>query len=290
MAWTDLLEQPQVVRILRAHLARRRVAPAYLFIGPEGAGKRLAALELAKALNCDRAETEACGTCGQCHRLTQRVHPDLHVLEVQGASQTIQIDEVRTLLGRIALRPYMGRRSVVIIDGAERLTEEAANSLLKALEEPPGRTTFLLLTVHPAFCLPTIVSRCQAIRFRRPPPPQPREADQQIRTQVTAALSGRSPIPMPPNDRQELSRWCEQTIQVLRDAAVGDRAGTIHAGEEVPQNADSAAHRTQQLDRDRCIGAALECIAWAESLTEQYVSPRLVATLLREQWLMLSRR
>ena len=94
------------------------------------------------------------------------------------------------------------------------------------------------------------------------------EADSRIRAQIAAALSGQEPAAVPPHERQELARWCEQTIEVLREAALS---------------------ATPQLDRDRCIGAALEAIAWAESLKEQFVSPRLVATLLRESWLELAR-
>ena len=307
MAWNDICDQEQAVRALRAHLARRRIAPAYLFVGPDGVGKRLAALEFTKAMNCDRGDGEGCGACGQCHRIEKRLHPDVHSLEPQGASQTIQMDDVRHLLGRIALRPYMGRRSVVIVNGAERLTEEAANSLLKALEEPPGQTTFLLLTINPAYCLPTIVSRCQCLRFQRLAPDTiaawlvrheqadvsaahdvsrlargslsrareligRREADQRIRAQVEGAVSGASPAPMPPTDREELARWCEQTIGWLRDAAAG-----------------AVGEQGRRLDPDRCISAALECIAWTESLKEQFVSPRLVATLLRESWIELAR-
>lgn len=344
MGWDTIRDQSQVVRLLHAHLRRARVAPAYLLAGPDGVGKRRVALEFSKAVNCDRGghpptggspkgvpsaqreaerhDGEPCDECRSCSQVERGVHPDVHQLIVQGAAQMISIDAVRALLGRIALRPYMGRRSVVIVDGAERLTEEAANSLLKALEEPPGQTTFLLLTVNPARCLPTIVSRCQTVRFSRLStqtlaellvrrhqivPEVAREASavaqgsgsralelaqqwerrQRIRAQVAEACqgrpacagpggaAGRQPAPTPPNERQELAEWCEETIHWLRDAAVA-----------------SATHpsQAQPVDVDRCIATALECVQWTESLQEQFVSPRLVATLLRESWHELRRR
>ena len=158
-----------VLRLLQRHLAQGRVPSAFLFTGPEGVGKRLTAFEVAKALNCERLAEEACDQCEQCRRIDRRVHPDVHELTPQGALEAIRIDEIRQVMSRIALRPFMARVQVVILDGADRLTEEAANSLLKLLEEPPGHARLFLLASQPTRCLPTIVSRCEMVRFWRLP-------------------------------------------------------------------------------------------------------------------------
>jgi len=99
--------------------------------------------------------------------IEKRVHPDVHWLTPSGASEQVKIEDVRQVMGRIALRPFHARCHVVIIDGADRLTDEAANTLLKSLEEPPGLTCFLLVAARVSRCLPTIVSRCQLIRCQR---------------------------------------------------------------------------------------------------------------------------
>ena len=164
MAWSDVLDQEFTKRIWRTHLSTGRVANAYLLVGPGGIGKRRLAFEMAKALNCISEGERPCDTCITCGQIIRQVHPDVHVVIPAGASNQIGIEETRQLIGRVALRPFNARVQVAIIDGADRLTLEAANSLLKALEEPSPHTKFLLTTAQFGDCLPTITSRCQAIR------------------------------------------------------------------------------------------------------------------------------
>ncbi len=167
MAWTDIEGHAFVKRIWQAHIAAGQIANAYLLVGPDGIGKRRLALELAKALNCQVGGGSACGACTTCQQIGRSVHPDCHLLVGSGASDQIKMDDVRTLLGRLMLKPFSAKVQVAIIDGAERLTEEAANSLLKTLEEPPRTTRFVLTTSRLPQCLPTIVSRCQLLRLHR---------------------------------------------------------------------------------------------------------------------------
>lgn len=322
MAWNTILGQPFALRVLQSHLVRQRIAPAYLFIGPDGVGKRLAAVEMAKAVNCDRAGTleSPCDACDSCQRIAREVHPDVHRLSPHGASESIPIDEVRHLLERVNLRPYMGARTVAIIDGADRLTEEAANSLLKALEEPPGQAVFLLTTAHPARCLPTIISRCRVVRFQRltaevieallsrihlGEPAIAQSAGrlaqgsmaralelcaQWTRHEAITALLGSEPPSAwlawdMPRDREELSRWLGEAILWLRDVAVAGAGepsliGHRHALEAIQRQAS-------RVDADRCVSTALSLVELKTSLDEQSISPRLVGTLLRERWLEL---
>jgi DNA polymerase-3 subunit delta' len=181
-----LRAQPTAVDTLRRALATDRVHHAYLFDGPNGVGKELAAFGLAQALVCQRREPgspSACGECSACTRAVPRpaetrpVHPDVVVLE-RGLyepatigrrtpeTQDLSIDQVRTLvLARAAFPPHEGRAKVFIVRRAEEMNQAAANALLKTLEEPGPRTHFILLSSVADSLLPTIRSRTQRVRF-----------------------------------------------------------------------------------------------------------------------------
>lgn len=143
-----------------------RLPGSWLFVGPEGVGKSLVAKALAQALVCESiAESDgamACGECASCRRIAKQQSESVEWLSADGAQ--IKLEPVRLLLDRLSLKP-LGRRRVVIIDQAQLLNPQAANALLKTLEEPPEKTHFLLLTPEAGGLLPTIRSRCQAVRF-----------------------------------------------------------------------------------------------------------------------------
>jgi len=167
----DLIGQTRAVRLLQRGLATGRTPHAYLFSGPQGVGKRAAALSLAQALNCHQGEgiDDGCGgACQSCRKIARGLHPDVQVIGPDGA--TLKIEQVRALEADAALGPYEARRKVFILDSAEKMTEQAANALLKTLEEPPGRTVIVLLTTTPSALPSTIVSRCQTVTFSAIPP------------------------------------------------------------------------------------------------------------------------
>lgn len=151
--------------ILRRALSGGRLAHAYLFAGPEGVGKRLMALAVARVLFCESGT--GCGSCSACRKLENRNHPDLHVLEADGTS--IKIEQVRAIQRDLGLRPSEGRRKVCLIEAADLMTTAAANALLKTLEEPRGDTLLILLSSQPQRLLETIRSRCQTLFFPRQP-------------------------------------------------------------------------------------------------------------------------
>lgn len=163
--------QPRVVSLLERALERGRVAHAYLFTGPEGAGKTTAALALAAALNCEAQPGVGCGgTCGPCAKIEAGIHPDVRVLERQGAARIIPIESVRReVVAACALPPHEARARVFVVEEAGALQGPAANALLKTLEEPPPRTHFVLATTAPDQLLPTIRSRCQRVSFSELP-------------------------------------------------------------------------------------------------------------------------
>ncbi len=163
MAFRDIVGHEQVKYLLQQTLRRSEFAHAYLFVGPAGVGKRLTALTFSKAICCSEAEADCCDRCATCRRIDQGVYPDLTLVEPQ--DQTMKIDQVREIRQLVSLRPFEGVWKMVILDGAERMTKEAANALLKILEEPPGTALFFLLSTHLKALLPTVISRCQVLRF-----------------------------------------------------------------------------------------------------------------------------
>lgn len=162
--WNDIVGHGDTVRILKNMLAASKTPHAMLFSGPAGIGKMLVARAMAAGLLCGGSLARPCGECPSCRLLAQGTHPDLVVLGDDGAS--LKIDQIRALQHEASLAPYHGGGRVMVIEGAQRLTTQAANSLLKILEEPPAGTVFILTTGSPHALLPTIVSRCRNFSFR----------------------------------------------------------------------------------------------------------------------------
>lgn len=151
------------VALLENSLKVDRLSHAYLFAGPDHVGKMTLALNLAQALNCEAAEPERpCASCTSCRRTAALTHSDVQVIEVGGRAE-ISIDQIREIERSATLKPFEGRNRVYIIDQAEKLSTEAANSLLKTLEEPPPHVQLLLLTANQRSLLPTVLSRCQRL-------------------------------------------------------------------------------------------------------------------------------
>jgi DNA polymerase-3 subunit delta' len=179
--WADLIGQDDPIHLLQAAAAAAfdivsgRRAPAgvmthaWLFTGPPGSGRSVAARALAAALQCETTDALGCGSCSACHLVRARTHPDVHSVVPEGLS--IPVAEMRAVVGTAARRPSLGRWQVVVIEDADRLTEQAANALLKAIEEPPERTVFLLCapSTHPDDIAVTIRSRCRLVTLRTPP-------------------------------------------------------------------------------------------------------------------------
>jgi DNA polymerase-3 subunit delta' len=158
--------QEKAIAILRNALGNSRLAHAYLFIGPEGVGKRLTALTLAKAMNCQSPPEagDCCEKCPSCIKVNSSNHADVITMGPEG--EFIKIDQVREIQKRLRFRPMEGGRRACVIDPADQMKAEASNALLKVLEEPPRDTHLLLMTARPHQLLSTILSRCQWIKFK----------------------------------------------------------------------------------------------------------------------------
>lgn len=161
----NVIGHERAVRALQRALDGNRLPHALLITGPDGVGKKHLALELAKALNCV-GEHPPCGTCIHCHQIEIGSHPDISVVERPDGKENILIGQVRELRDVASLRPFQGRRKVYIVAGAESLTDQAADALLKTLEEPQPQLT-MVLTASEAEGLPaTVVSRCRVIALQ----------------------------------------------------------------------------------------------------------------------------
>ena len=149
-----------------------RYAHAYLLVGPAHVGKKTLAINMAQAVNCSSPEDGPCGKCSQCTRIAASQHPDVVVIGVQRgeeegpARKEIGIDSVREVHHQANLKPYQGSHRVYIFDGAEHMSDEAANALLKTLEEPPPQVMIILLTTQEEALLPTIRSRCRRLELK----------------------------------------------------------------------------------------------------------------------------
>jgi DNA polymerase-3 subunit delta' len=187
VGFKSILGQEKPIRLLKTLLRNETIPHALLFLGIEGVGKKETAMAIAMACNCmghgdehlskekknraDRSTNQEittksgiCGCCKSCSKIKSGNHPDIILIEPTG--NFIRIDQIRNLCNTLGMKPYEARLRVVIISDAQAMNPAASNALLKMLEEPPDRTVLILTAVHTSDLLPTIVSRCQHIRFR----------------------------------------------------------------------------------------------------------------------------
>jgi len=181
LMFDQLAGNARVKEVLKRMLESGRLPGALLFAGEEGVGKRLFALEVARALNCRTPRNnEACGECPACKR-TGKInyperddtdewnqiiwtdHPDVGV--IVAPKRVLRVEQMRQIEKEANFRPFEGKARVFLIDEADKLNDASANALLKVLEEPPRTSHLILITARPAMLLPTILSRCQMIRF-----------------------------------------------------------------------------------------------------------------------------
>ena len=163
MRFSDVLGHTKALHLIGAYLGKSRFSGAFIFSGPEGIGKRMVAKLIAGQLNCAGQTDRPCGNCSGCLKIQKETHPDLHLIQ-NGLSQ-IKMEDIAGILRQAHLRPYEGLAKVFIIDQAHKLNSEAANSLLKVLEEPPKDVLIILITHQPQNIIKTVLSRCQQIRF-----------------------------------------------------------------------------------------------------------------------------
>jgi DNA polymerase-3 subunit delta' len=164
MTW-PIIGHEWAVELLSQALAAKRLAHAYLFSGAPQTGKTRLAMLLAQAVNC-RQPDAPCGQCPSCRKTENWSHPDVHLVEEADTGGVVKIEQIRALQREAVLAPYEGRRRVIILRRIDRASPEAANSLLKTLEEPPPKVIMVLTAVEPDALPATVLSRCQRIDLR----------------------------------------------------------------------------------------------------------------------------
>jgi DNA polymerase-3 subunit delta' len=264
----QLTGNERVKSLLRKMLEARRVPGAMLFTGEEGVGKKLFALEIAKALNCRAPHgVEGCGDCPACKRIAKfnypqsaesddwkntiwTDHPDVGM--VVAPKRVLQVDQMRQIEREANYRPYEGKARLFLIEDADKLNEQSENALLKVLEEPPHTSHIVLLTSRPGMLLPTIHSRCQMIRFS-PLSPQEIEThllqnkiasggEARIRARVARGSLGRAIE----NDFDEYLEMRKAMLRVLQALAISDdRIQLLRSAEEI----NDARHKDEYESR-----------------------------------------
>ncbi len=168
MGWERIRGHDANVAKLQSAFSRSRLAHAYLFVGPDGIGKKLFAEELTKALLCEHppAALVACDRCPSCLHVMARTHPDVIMAAKPDDKLELPIDIVRGFCMQLGLKPSRGSRKVAILEDADCFNDESANCFLKTLEEPPAGSVLILLASSTEQQLPTILSRVQVLRFQ----------------------------------------------------------------------------------------------------------------------------
>ena len=219
----QVVGQTRSVSLLQRSLEKEVVAHAYLLAGPPHVGKMTLAINLAQALNCEKAEPP-CGECASCQKIASAKHPDIQIIGLTSNDNSaeakpraeISIDQIREMQHSANLPPFEGKYKVFIIDGAELLSNEAANCLLKTLEEPVSRVIFILLTSNDRRLPATVVSRCQRL-----------ELLPLASSEVEAALESRWGIESP--KAKLLARLCHGCLGWALSAASDDNLLELRA-------------------------------------------------------------
>jgi DNA polymerase-3 subunit delta' len=230
MSFQEVKGQPQVIRLLQNGLLHGKIAHAYCFAGPRGVGKKKTAMELAKALNCEQKQADACDRCRTCLRIEHGNHPDIIRIKPDGAS--IKIDQVRQLQRAFSFTLGKGVTRVIMMEQAELMTPQAANSLLKFLEEPVSPMVAILITENIHAMLPTILSRCQILRFSELPPAvlAKKLEEQGIRKEharILAHLSHGSEDEYQLLEQEEFAQLCKRVIEWNKEILSGKSSALV---------------------------------------------------------------
>lgn len=246
MSFAEIIGHQGQLTILRSAMASGRLHHAYLFLGPEGVGKRTVAVALAKVIHCVESGEDYCGRCVNCSRVAGGNHPDVRLIEPLTDKKEISIQQIRELERELNYRSFTGKRKIVIIDPATLMNSAAQNALLKTLEEPPEDSLMILIASNSGGLLPTVRSRCLRLSFAPLPRPQVAEflkskfAVKSEDAEFLAALSMGSIGAAISLDKDELIEKRRIWSGMLTSLKVNDYHGAIIAAEALARSRDDA--------------------------------------------------
>ena len=289
MSFKELAErQSAVTGRLVSTLRKGRLPHAILFSGPPDAGQRQAAAELAKALFCENAsDSQVCGVCVHCRQVDANTHPDFFTLGPEDDSRVIKIEEVRALIGRANLKPFQASAKVFVIEPAECMNDFSQNALLKTLEEPPGKTFFILISYASEKLLPTVRSRVQTFYFL--PPEEMSAGDPELEEDKRLVLqgvlhglgrgAGLSVPDLSKHEREEVTQVLDFVIGVFREMLLlHEGAGKMVAPSVDRSDRENAASR---LGEERLL-ETLEILAEFREKIAESVNLKLALSVLWE--------
>ncbi|MDO4741388.1 MAG: DNA polymerase III subunit delta' [Eubacteriales bacterium] len=241
MRFDEFIARPALISHLRNTFGSGRVYHAYIFAGPEGTGKKTMARICAQALFCtDETQRRPCGKCPGCLQF-QEGHPDVHTLAVPEGKSLIPVDSVRELLAALSDLSFSGGMRVVLVDQAELLGLPGQNALLKTLEEPPENTVFLLCVTSANSLLPTILSRCQVVRFS--------PIDEDLLAQELVRRGAQE------EDARWIARYCEgslgRALQCLQDRRLLDLSKAVRSAYEAAVSGKGTAAASACLKAEK---------------------------------------
>jgi len=255
MGFAEIIGHQRPMEILRLALDNGRLHHAYLFVGPDGIGKRTVALALAKAIHCRETKNDFCDRCRDCARIQAGNHPDVRLVQTLEDKKEISIKQVRELEKELNFRSFSGKRKIAIIDPATLLNASSQNALLKTLEEPPQNSMIVLIAPNAGALLPTLRSRCLRISFGPLARDEvarylmSKEGMNQDDASLRAALSMGSLGAAIKFDKDELLEKRRSWAALLLSLSAGDYRGAIAAAEAIASN------------KEECLGF----LEWAET-------------------------
>jgi len=248
MGFAEIIGHQRPLETLRLGLANERLHHAYLFVGPEGSGKRTVALALAKAIHCRETKNDFCDRCPDCTRIQAGNHPDVRLVQTLENKKEISIKQVREIEKELNFRSFSGKRKIAIVDPATLLNASSQNALLKTLEEPPQNSFIVLIAPNAGALLPTLRSRCLRIPFGPLARDEvarylmSKEGINQDDANLRAALSMGSLGAALKFDKDELLEKRRSWAALLLPLSAGNYRGAIAVAEAIAS------------DKDECLG------------------------------------
>jgi DNA polymerase-3 subunit delta' len=246
MGFADIIGHEKQLQTLRVGLKKGRLHHGYLFLGPDGVGKKTVALSLAQALHCENPQGDFCGRCAGCARIQKGNHPDVRIIEPLAGKKEISIQQVRGVEKELSYRSFSGGKKIAVIDPATLMNGPAQNALLKTLEEPPQNSLIILIAQNAGGLAPTVRSRCLSVPFG----PLPRaliakylvshKGKSQEQANYSAALAMGSlgaAIMIENGEWLEKRRFWSELFSSLR---VGDYRAAMSAAEAIAGNRDDS--------------------------------------------------